>query len=103
MPYSVSFAEPSMIMPLPWISWAWAIEPSVSNSPKTLPGESTLPLGTELNDVPIATALNTKLPCPGSAEQWAKDSSWGRLLPGNPLRSSAVLFPRIEPLEKVAT
>jgi len=51
----------------------------------------------------IATALNTKLPGPGSAEQWAKDSSWGRLLPGNPLRSSAVLFPRIEPLEKVAT
>jgi methionyl-tRNA synthetase len=51
----------------------------------------------------IATALNATTPGPGSAEQWARESSWGRLLPGNPLRPSAPLFPRIETGEKVAT
>ena len=51
----------------------------------------------------VATALNAKPPGAGTAEHWARESSWGRLLPGNPLRPSAALFPRIEPLERVAT
>src|SRR5919201_1899349 len=50
----------------------------------------------------IASALNAKAPGAGTAEQWARESGWGRLLPGNPLRPIAPLFPRIETGEKVA-
>ncbi len=51
----------------------------------------------------IATALNARAPGAGTAEQWAREIAWGRLQPGNPLRPSAPLFPRIETGEKVAT
>ena len=53
--------------------------------------------------VKIATALNARVPGPGSAEDFAREAAWGRLLAGNPLRPVALLFPRIETGEKVAT
>ena len=53
--------------------------------------------------VKIATALNARVPGPGSAEEFTRETAWGRLRAGNPLRPVAPLFPRIETGEKVAT